>query len=712
MNIEAFRTQADVDAHRDVWERIAARVKNGEMPPKGMPRPPQAQIDVVTSWIETEFARLDRNQKPDPGRVTARRLNRYEYNNTVRDLLAVNFKPANDFPADDSGYGFDNIGDVLSLSPSLMEKYLAAAEKIARTAIPPDALPKPTLERLKREPGARTLPDEYAQKYTFPAEGDYDIRINITGRRVPLTLTMMLDGKPIQGAYSAPYDPDSARLGEWRVHIGYGEHTIAGVLAGDPTRPQPPPRPVNPKRPDPPPGLNYIEVRGPYNPLPPPPSESYRRVFICGHATGQHKPECARIDLANLARLAYRRPATGAELDHLVRFVNMAQEQGDTFEEGMRVAVAATLVSPNFLFRIERDPDQTNPAAAHRITDFELATRLSYFLWSSMPDEALFRLASEQKLHQPAALAAQVKRMLADPKSNALVENFGGQWLELRNLASVKPDPDRFSIFDDKLRADMRQETELFFHAIMREDRSILDFVDGKFTFLNERLANLYGIEGVKGDEFRRVDLTGNVQRSGVLTQASVLTVSSYPNRTSPVIRGKYILENILNDPPPPPPPNVPSLDESKAGVAASVRQQLEEHRANAVCASCHSRMDPLGFGLENYDAIGRWRTHDGKFPIDSTGTLPSGKSFQTPEQLKQILKSNSLAFTQCLTEKLLTYGLGRGLEKYDKPAVESISRRNAAEGYRFSRLILEIVNSLPFEMRRGETARRMNPDD
>jgi hypothetical protein len=448
--------------------------------------------------------------------------------------------------------------------------------------------------------------------------------------------------------------------------------------------------------------VDHFEIIGPYDPHARPLTESHQRIFLCGHAPGQHGPECARRIVAALARRAYRRPVGDAEVEKLARFVNLAQQNGDSFEQGVRIALEAILVSPHFLFRIENDPDPNGAAAAHRIDDYELAARLSYFLWSSMPDEELFRLAGERKLHRPEALRAQVHRMLLDKRSVALVDNFAGQWLELRNLDSVKPDPDRFPNFDEELRKAMREETRLFFEAVIHEDRSILDFIDGKYTFLNERLAKHYGIPGVVGPEFRRVALTGD-ERSGVLTQASVLTVSSYPTRTSPVLRGKWILENILNDPPPPPPPGVANLKEEAIGTTMSLRQQLEQHRANPACAACHTRMDPLGFGLENYDAVGQWRTQDGKFAIDAAGTLPGGRSFHGPGELKGILRADRDAFARCLTEKLLTYALGRGLERYDRPAVNLIEQRLAASDYRFSRLVLEIVESLPFGMRHGE---------
>ncbi|MGH9629720.1 MAG: DUF1592 domain-containing protein, partial [Bryobacteraceae bacterium] len=376
--------------------------------------------------------------------------------------------------------------------------------------------------------------------------------------------------------------------------------------------------------------------------------------------------------------------------------------EGQTVEQGIQLAIQAMLVSPHFLFRIERDPDPMDPSKVHKISEIELASRLSYFLWSSMPDDELLGLAEARKLRAPGVLDAQVKRMLADERSAALAENFAGQWLETRNLDIVKPDPQKFPEWGPELRDAMRTETRMFFESMLRENRPLSDFLDAKFTFLNEQLAEHYGIEGVTGPEFRRVELATD-QRGGILTHASVLTVSSYPTRTSPVIRGKYVLQNILGAPPPDPPADVPSLDEESVGNAGSLRQQLEKHRSNAVCASCHSRMDVLGFGLENYDAIGRWRTMDGKFPVDVSGTFPNGESFSTPAEMTVLLKEELPDFSRCLTEKMLTYSLGRGLERYDRKTVNDINRSLAASGYRFQALIHEIVRSLPFQSRRGE---------
>jgi Protein of unknown function (DUF1588)/Protein of unknown function (DUF1587)/Protein of unknown function (DUF1585)/Protein of unknown function (DUF1595)/Protein of unknown function (DUF1592)/Planctomycete cytochrome C len=655
---------------RDLWEKVIRRVEAGEMPPKPIPPPKEPDIHAFQTFIQGEFDRADRHMRPDPGRVTAHRLNRYEYNNTIRDLLAVDFKPAKDFPADDSGYGFDNIGDVLSLSPTLMEKYLAAAEQIAKKAIAADPLPKPTIDRLKADLSS-AHPEWFEGKRSIGYQGDYEVRIAIAGQSTKnishlLKLAITIDGQD-HGDFEVDTAADKKRGFDVRLPLMTGDHVFRAALT---TAEEGYTIPFH---------VDHIEFRGPFNPVPPPLPESHKRIFVCGHANGQHTPECSRLIVRELARRAFRRPVTDSDVEPYTKFIAMAQDEGDSFEQGVRVALEAILVSPEFLFRVERDADADKPAANHRISDFELATRLSYFLWSSMPDEELFRLAGQNTLHKQSVLEAQVRRMLNDPKSFALVENFGGQ-----------------------LRDSMRRETQLFFQSVIHDDRSILDFLDGKYTYLNERLAKHYGIAGVTGPEFRRVELTGD-ERSGVLTQASVLTVSSYAARTSPVLRGKFILENFLNAAPPPPPPDVPNLDESKIGVAATVRQQFEAHRANPICASCHMRMDPLGFALENYDAIGRWRTHEGKFPIDSSGVMPDGRKFDGAAGMKSVLVGDRDQFARALTEKILTYGLGRGLERYDNLAVQSISRRLRAKNYRFSALVLGVVESLPFEMRRGD---------
>lgn len=569
VNLIGFTDDASVLKNRRVWEQVSDNLRSGDMPPPGKPRPNVDELDTINSWLDAVVFQLDCKGPRDPGRVTIRRLNRAEYNNTIRDLLGISFQPANDFPQDDVGYGFDNIGDVLSLPPLLMEKYLAAAEKIV-------------------------------------------------------------------------------------------EKTLASP-------------------------------------------EARKRVFF----VATQNEESARQILERFASRAYRRPLRREELPRLLRFVTMAEKNRDGFETGIGLAMQAILVSPHFLFRVEIDRRPSDPKEIHSISDHELASRLSYFLWSSMPDDELFELASKKTLHEPETLEKQVRHMLKDPRSRALVDNFAGQWLQLRSLKEFKPDPDLFPQFDEKLRSAMLRETELFFENVIREDRSILDFIDSDYTFVNERLAKHYGLSGVRGEEFRRVSLTGT-PRGGILTQAAVLSVTSNPTRTSLVKRGKWILDNILGTPPPPPPPGVEELkDDKQAALSGTVRQRTEQHRANPNCASCHQRMDPLGFGFENFDAIGAWRTHEGKHAIDSTGTLPGGQSFKGPAELRKILKTRQEAFTRCLTEKLLTYALGRGVERYDRCAIDDIVKSAGKDHYKFSRLVIDIVKSDPFQKRRGKGSKK-----
>jgi mono/diheme cytochrome c family protein len=700
LNLEAYKDASSALKAPEVWEGVLQKLHAGVMPPPGLPRPKAEEVESVDRWIRSVLEQADR-RKPDPGRVTASRLNRFEYDNTIHDLLDLNFLGAGDFPADDSGYGFDNIGDVLSLSPVLMEKYLAAAEQIAKMAIMTGGLARPTLDRYKAD-RASQLGLVFEARHRFPVTAEYELRAILAGRRPlageqHLRVAFSLDDRLVK-TLEESFARSQARLFDIRVPAQAGDHVIRfevlddGFGADDPLR-RDTLRGMT---------VDTLEVRGPFQKSPAEQPPSYARIFICGHQPGHHTDACLRPILTNLARRAWRRPITQTEYDKLAGFVTTAEHDGDSFEKGLRVALEAILVSPYFLFRVETDPTPAAPSP-HRLTDYELATRLSYFLWSSMPDDTLFREAAAHRLHKPEVLDREVRRMLADPKSERLVQNFAGQWLELRNLESVKPDPKRFPDFDEALRRAMQRETELFFASIVHEDRSILDFIAGKYTFLNERLAGHYGIAGVTGPEFRRVELDGT-ERSGVLTQASILTVTSYPNRTSPVLRGKFLLENILNAPPPPPPPDAGVLDESQVNLNGTVREQFEQHRNHPQCASCHVRMDPLGFAFENYDAIGSWRTSEGKFPVDASGALPDGRKFTGAAGLKTILLTAKDDFALCLTEKMLTYALGRGLERYDRPAIREITRKMADNNYRFSSMILGIVASAPFQMRRGET--------
>jgi mono/diheme cytochrome c family protein len=767
LDLQSLRHPNSVTRSRETWENILRKIKNGEMPPKGSPRPNEAERKATLQRIEAEFDRVDRSAPVNPGNLTAHRLNRAEYNNTIRDLLGVNFRPADDFPQDDSGYGFDNNGDVLSLSPSQMEKYVAAAEKVARTAI---FGPEPLQSTLvHHEASGRhlvdittvpasydatglILPNSLHAMHRFPVDGEYLFRFGLNGVRPlgseALHLGLWIDGRQVQALDidtegSAAFSPDrqdfSGRTQDFRARVTAGDHWVAATILrmyeGLPPAcggPNPSMKHITPPVFKTPPGLpperlaefkkrfearqnekvptndariSYLDIGGPYLQAKGPSEATLRKIFVCGHLHGGHTPDCTRKIVANLARRAFRRPVTPPEIDRLTSLVTMARKNGDSYEEGISLAVEGILVSPHFLYRIERDPPKTGQDTTHLISQYELATRLSFFLWSSMPDDELRACADRQTLRKPEVLAAQMRRMLKDPRSHALAENFAGQWLQFRALESFKPDKDRFPDFDDYLRMSMRQETERFFDSIVREDRSILDLLVGKYTYLNERLASFYGIPGVVGPEFRRVDLSGT-PRAGVLTQASVLAVTSYPNRTSPVLRGKWILENILNAPPPAPPPGVPNLDVAAVGKEMSLRQQLEEHRKNPTCAACHARMDPLGFGLENFDAIGEWRTTDGKIAIDSSGSLPDGRSFHGPGGLRIILQADRDAFAGCVTAKLLTYALGRGLERYDRPTVTEITKHLAAHDYHdsnFSNLVLEIVTSKPFQMRKGE---------
>jgi hypothetical protein len=722
LNVLALNTVASLDAAGGDWERVLRKIKNGEMPPTGAPKPTTQDTHVIAAWLEHELDQLAA-VKPDPGRVAIHRLNRAEYNNAVRDLLAVDFTPADDFPADDAGYGFDNIADVLSLPPVLMEKYLSAATKVTRQAL---GLVKvePALERFtieRRLPQGDRFSEDFAfgsrggatVRHRFPFDAEYLIRARMRGEH-PKALAPMLDFRVdgrrvhlVEARISEQEEDEGRRSFEVRTRIPAGTHEVTvtflrdtgleeeGAILRD-NRGLPVRKML---------AVDYIEIGGPFNPTGPGQTPARKQILTCTPGGLAEEEPCARQILSRLARLAYRRPVTETDVQNLMRFYHAGREDFGHFEGGVQVALKAMLVSPHFLFRLERDPAAAAPGSIHAVRDLDLASRLSFFLWSSLPDDELLRVAEANRLHDPAVLAAQVKRMLADPKSSGLVNNFAGQWLQLRNLALVKPDPEKFPEFDTELRQSARRETELFFQSVLRENRSVLDFLNANYTFLNEPLAKHYGIPGVKGRHFRRVALDGE-KRGGLLTQASVLTVSSYPTRTSPVIRGKWILENILGSPPPPPPPNVPELKDGEIGKSASLRQQLEQHRANPACAACHNKMDPLGFALENYDAVGKWRDRDGSFPIDASGSLPSGVTFASARDLKAALLTEKQQFVECLAEKMLTYAVGRGLERFDKPVVRAIARQIAAEEYRFQALVLGIVNSQPFRMRKvPETA-------
>jgi len=710
LDLAPFSKPESIVESRQGWERILERIRAGEMPPAGIPRP--ARMDAAIQYVQGEFEKADRNVKPDPGHVTARRLNRNEYSNTIRDLLAVEYHADKIFPTDDLGNGFDNIGDVLTISPVLMEKYMAAAESIASRAIGADPLPKPITveyaakEKKIRRPDVSTI--EASHRVDF--DGEYIVRFGLPGERgadaKPVALGFWMDGKLLQTipvetkpsklVYFNPYSEEQIRL-----FLPEGDHVFRAGFIDDPfVKGLTPGEFYNNKKNK---YLDSMVFIGPYASTAE--KASRKKILICDPNSGA---ACTEKILAAVAHRAYRRPVTRSEVASLMKFVALARQDGQTAEQGIQLALQAMLVSPNFLFRSEHDPAAAEAGKAHPVSEVELASRLSYFLWSSMPDDELLGMAEAGKLRAPGALDAEIKRMLADPRSAALADNFAGQWLEIRNLDVVKPDPQKFPEWSPELRDAMKAETRMFFDTVLRENRPLSDFLDARYTFLNDRLAKFYGIPGVDGPEFRRVDLSTD-QRGGILTQAGVLTVSSYPTRTSVVIRGKYILQNILGAPPPPPPADVPPLDEAAVGTSASLRQQMESHRANAVCASCHSKMDVLGFGLENYDGIGKWRTMDGKFPVDSSGTLPNGKTFSTPAEMTVALKSQMPAFARCMVEKMLTYSLGRGLTPNDGRTVDQITRKWSEPGYPFQSLIYQIAASLPFQSRRGEVLSSQN---
>ncbi len=746
------------DEDRGTWEKVVEKLKTGQMPPPGAPRPPVVATASVTKWLESEFARQDRAVVPDAGRVRARRLNKTEYNNTIRDLLGIDIQPADSFPADTAAYGFDNISDALNLTPALLENYFDAAERSVRTAMFGPALLKPSAVhysapvRVNNTRGQNSLPkDLFHYDFTglstihsahfvhrFPVDAEYSFRIVLNGHRPnqsePAHPAFFIDGKMIK-EFEVDATDLEGQIVEVRTRVTAGEHLLSTTYLkpyhGLPPAyngPEPSKRPPEAlisvrgklsekdietmrkygtkiktdgleKRVDN--RFESLDVGGPFNQVLAASPVSLKKVYVCGHAPGKHVDSCVRVILKDFAGRAFRRPATTAEVEQFAKFVTLARKQGDSLEEGIATALQGVLVSPNFLYRIEKDQPAAAGSIASPVSGYELASRLSYFLWSSMPDAELLRVAGQGTLRQPAVLDAQVKRMLRDPKSVALVENFAGQWLQFKNIDVVRPDLERFPMFEESLRQAMRRETELFIDNLVRNDGSVLELLDAKYTFLNERLARFYGIPDVMGPEFRRVDMTNSERGGGVLAHASILTVSSYSTRTSPVLRGKWILENLLNAPPPPPPPGVPPLEEAKAG-SGTLRQQMEEHRKNPACASCHSRMDPLGFGLENFNAIGAWRTVDGKLPVDASGTLPDGRTFKTPVALKSLLKEDRAAFLDGLTEKLMIYALGRGVERHDRPVLASITAKLPSSDYKVSQLVLGIVNSLPFQNRRA----------
>jgi Protein of unknown function (DUF1592)/Protein of unknown function (DUF1588)/Protein of unknown function (DUF1585)/Protein of unknown function (DUF1587)/Protein of unknown function (DUF1595) len=708
-----------------VLEKVLRKVSTGEMPPRGLPRPDPAVAKAFTASLE---AALDQAaaKNPNPGQPAIHRLNRVEYSNAIRDLLAIDINPGSSLPPDDSGYGFDNIGDVLSVSPILLERYISLARRISRLAVGDPGI-LPAVEEYAVPVGlsqADSVSDDLplgsrggiAIQHAFPLDAEYTFRIRIRGfntraRDLVQHLDLRLDDVRLKEfeilGKSAEADEESPTF-ELRVPVKAGvrmvgvnfvsEHALQeGVLPPPPAKPTAPPRNLPGRL-----GVDSVLIGGPFEATGSGDTPSRQRIFVCTPANGKDEATCAKKIFSTLARRAYRRPVTDADLKPLLSFYDSGRRNG-TFESGIESGLRRILVSPDFLFRVERDPAGSASGGIYRLNDFELASRLSFFLWSSIPDDQLLDLADRGKLQDPAIFEKQVRRMLADHRSRTLVSNFAGQWLYLRNLSRVQPDPDVFPEFDENLRQAFERETELLLEDIVREDRSVVDLLNANFTYLNERLARHYQIPGVHGSNFRRVSLTDS-DRFGLLGQGSILTVTSYPTRTSPVLRGKWILENLLGTPPPPPPANVPDLkDHAEDGRALSLREQMEKHRADSTCASCHSRMDPLGFALENYDGVGKRRTKDAGGVIDTSGSLPDGTKFQGPGGLRDLLLSRRDQFVETFTEKLLTYALGRGLEYYDQPAVRAITRAAAKDDYRVSSVIIAITKSTPFQMRRSQ---------
>lgn len=720
------------------WEKVIRKLGTGAMPPAGMPRPDKATADSLVRYLETE---LDRAAlaNPNPGRPGLQRLNRTEYKNAIRDLLALNIDVASTLPADTAGYGFDNNADALTLSPALTERYLSAAAKISQIALArPRGMPTPEtfFEPTDRSEAGRFSDDMpfgtrggLAIRYVFPADGDYLIETHPKENGANdgfenfsediHQFDIAIDSvKILSAGLGGPEWTGRNRLGPKRVeneqktldkmkvvvHVKGGEHLVQAYFASrtatvaedlfDPSVRREPYRPVGGV-----PKLSFLRITGPLNGTASigTDTESRRRVLICSPSSPADEA-CAKRIVSTLARRAYRHPPTDAEIEALMLRYRSGARQGG-FESGIEMALRKTLLSPKFLFRLETQPPAVAPNTPYRLSDIDLASRLSFFVWSSIPDDTLLDLAAKGTLHRPEVLQQQVARMLADSKSQALVDNFAGQWLQVRNVQTHQPSPETLFHFDDNLRKALEQEMNLFFASIIRENRPITDLLDANYTFLNERLAKHYGIPGIIGQQFRRVTLPADSVRGGLLGKGAILMSTSYPNRTSVVIRGKWILENVFGTPPPPPPPNVPALAEERdPRKALPMREQMAAHRKNPVCAGCHAQMDQLGFALENFDAIGEWRQiYSSGTRVDASGQLPDGSKFNGPVELRKVLREHSDQFITTATEKLLTYALGRGLEARDTPTLRAIKRGSASDNYRFASLIQQIVMSVPF---------------
>ena len=727
---------ADVGGHAADWERVVRKVRGGVMPPAGRPRPDAAVLDGFLDWLEGELDGAWAATR-DPGRsATFHRLNRTEYRNAVRDLLAVELDAGDFLPADDSSFGFDNIGGVLRMSQALMERYLAAARTIARLAVgsPPPAMSADTYEAAQDLPQhgrVEQLPfgtrGGLYIEHLFPQDAGYDLRIELTGTRrlrEAHDLEVTVDGEPVRQftlgpppAEEAPDNPYAqASTIDFRLPVAAGPREVGVTFHKQPSalveqvrEPFPNPRVAGNTG-----GLagaqpfvRSVTITGPYDAAGAAGTPSRDLIFTCRPAAADDEPACAREIVSRLARRAYRRPATDAELAVLLDFYEQGRQGDGGFDDGVELALRRLLVSPEFLYRIEADPDGAAPGAPYPVPDLALASRLSFFLWSSIPDAELLAVAEAGRLRDPGELERQVRRMVADPRSETLTTNFAAQWLQLRNLETTVRPGDPFSVaFDESLRQSMLRETRLFVDSLVRDDRGVVELLTADYTFLNERLAEHYGVPGVTGSHFRRVHLPADSPRRGILGHGSVLTLTSHAIRTSPVLRGKWILDNLLGTPPPDPPPNIPALNDQRTQARRpTVRARLEAHRNNPACSACHAMIDPTGFALENFDAIGRWRVVDESFnPIDPSGVLPDGRAFDGVAEMRDTLAGDPRQFVTTVTEKLMTYALGRGLEHYDMPTLRRIVREASADGYRFQTVVLGIVTSDPFLMRRSQS--------